>query len=434
MVRALNKLTDAACRAASSAGLLSDGGGLYLSVKVSGSKSWSFVWRDGSRRREMGLGSYPAVRLSRARGLAGEIRTAVAEGRDPIAERKQEEELTFGECSTRFLSMMEGQWRNDKHRAQWRMTLEVYAAKIANRKISEVTTADVLSVLTPIWGAKPETASRLRGRIERVLDFAKAQGWRSGENPALWRGHLKNVLPARQRLSRGHHAAMPYGELPLFMKELRTHEALAARALEFLILTAARSGEVLGAKWEEIDFDAALWIVPAYRMKAGREHRVPLPAKAVRILADLHEVRSSSFVFPGQRIGRRRADEKRGQGRAETNRLVARRSTSARPGDSIIGAVSDCDRPLSSMSMEMLLRRMKKNHCTVHGFRSSFRDWVGDETHFPRDVAEQALAHAVGDATERAYRRADALEKRRQLMQEWERWCEGELKEVVELN
>jgi integrase len=383
MVRALNKLTDTACKAAVVSGMLSDGGGLYLSIKPSGSKSWSFVWREGEKRREMGLGPYPTVKLARARTLAAEARSAVADGRDPIAERKREAEPSFGECADKFLASVEGQWRNEKHRAQWRMTLNEYARSIREKRVSEISTDDVLTVLLPIWQKKPETASRLRGRIERVLDYAKARGWRKGENPALWRGHLKNVLPARQRLTRGHHAAMPYHELPAFMERLQGSEALAARALELLILTASRSGEVLGAIWDEFDLDAGLWTVPARRMKAGKEHRVPLSARALEMLRSLHETRSSAFVFPGQSPGK----------------------------------------PLSNMAMEMLLRRLKVDSYTVHGFRSAFRDWAGDETHFAREIAEQALAHRVGDATERAYRRSDALEKRRQMMEMWADWC-----------
>ncbi|HEV7255716.1 MAG TPA: integrase arm-type DNA-binding domain-containing protein [Mesorhizobium sp.] len=390
MARALNKLTDTACKAAVATGLLGDGGGLYLNVKPTGAKSWAFIWRDGAKRREMGLGAYPAVKLARARALAADCRTAVAEGRDPIAERRKEEEPTFDECAAKFLDSMEGQWRNAKHRAQWRMTLDVYAGNLSKVKVSKVSTADVLAVLTPIWKDKPETASRLRGRIERVLDFAKARGWRSGENPALWRGHLKNVLPARQKLTRGHHAAMPYRDVPAFMERLREADTLAARALELVILTATRSGEALNASWSEFDLDSALWVIPAHRMKAGKEHRVPLSASALALLKGLHEVRTSPHVFPSLKPT--------GEGKLP--------------------------KPLSNMAMEMLLRRMKAD-VTVHGFRSAFRDWAGDETHFPRDVAEQALAHRVGDATEQSYRRADALEKRRQLMAAWAHWCEN---------
>lgn len=383
MARATSKLTDIECKAASKPGMLGDGGGLYLDVKPSGAKSWAFIWKAKGKRREMGLGAYPAVTLAKARKLAGAHREAVAEGRNPIAERQKEAEPTFAECADMFLASMEGQWRNEKHRAQWRMTLREYAQPLSAKKVSEVGTDDVLKVLNPLWKKRPETASRLRGRIERVLDFAKARGWRAGENPALWRGHLKNILPPRQRLTRGHHAAMPYGDIPSFLQSLTGRDAIAARALEFLILTAARSGEVLEATWNEFDLDAELWTVPAHRMKAGKEHRVPLPPRALAIVKALHETRHSDFVFPGYARGR----------------------------------------PLSNMAFVMLMRRMKADAYTPHGFRSGFRDWAGDCTSFPRDVAEQALAHRVGDATERAYRRADALEKRRKLMVAWANYC-----------
>lgn len=392
MARAQNKLTDTECRAASKPGMLGDGGGLYLNVKASGAKSWAFIWKLDGKRSEMGLGAYPTIRLARARTLAADHRQAVAEGRNPIAERKKEAEPTFEECADMFLASMERQWRNEKHRAQWRMTLAEYGKPLSNMRVSAIDTEHVLKVLSPIWQDKAETASRLRGRIERVLDYAKVRGWRTGENPALWRGHLKSILPARQRLTRGHHAAMPYRDVPAFMEALPDKRAMAARALEFLILTAARSGEVLGATWAEMDLENGIWTIPANRMKAGREHRVPLSQRVLTIVGALHETRISDFVFPGQKP----------------------------------------DRPLSNMAFEMLMRRMKTDAFTAHGFRSAFRDWAGDETQFSRDVAEQALAHRVGDATEQAYRRADALEKRRKLMVAWAAYCSmGKLGNVI---
>lgn len=387
MARAINKLTDTECKAASKPGMLGDGGGLYLNVKPTGSKSWAFVWKASGKRREMGLGAYPAISLAKARKLAVECRESVAEGHNPIAERQKAAEPDFADCADLFLASMEGQWRNEKHRAQWRMTLSEYARPLSSMKVSEIGTDDVLRVLTPLWQSRPETASRLRGRIERVLDYAKARGWRTGENPALWRGHLKNILPARQRLTRGHHAAMPYREVPAFVQELPSKAAMAARALEFLILTACRSGEVLGATWAEIDLSAALWTIPAGRMKAGKEHRVPLSARALAIVQALHDTRQSVYVFPGHAKGK----------------------------------------PLSGMAFTMLMRRMEADAYTPHGFRSAFRDWAGDCTSFPRDVAEHALAHRVGDATEQAYRRSDALEKRRKLMEAWADFCEARL-------
>jgi|LGOV01.1.fsa_nt_gb integrase len=390
MARAIHKLTDRSCKTLNKPGMMSDGGGLYLSIKPSGSRSWSFVWKKDGKRNEMGLGAYPAVSLAKARILAADNREIIAEGRNPIEERRKDTVPTFGECADQFIASMETQWRNEKHRAQWRMTLATYAEPIRSKRVSDVNTDDVLKVLNPIWQKRPETASRLRGRIERVLDYAKARGWRSGENPALWRGHLKSILPARTKLSRGHHAAMPYKDVPAFVERLRGLEAISARALEFLILTAARSGEVREATWEEFDLEAGIWTVPASRMKAGKEHRVPLSGRALEIVDELQKLQVSDFVFPGQRA----------------------------------------DRPMSNMAYAMLMRRLKLGQYTVHGFRSAFRDWAGDETHFPRDIAEQALAHQIGNETERAYRRADALGKRRELMAAWADHCLSEITSV----
>jgi integrase len=378
MARALNKLSDVSVRAAKKPGRHSDGGGLYLFVGPTGAKSWVFVWARGGKKREMGLGPYPAVSLAKVRTAAADCRMAVQEGRDPIAEKAKEAEPTFADCVEKFLTSMESSWRNTKHRAQWRMTLTEYCQPLRDKRVSTISTDDVLKALNPIWLAKPETASRLRGRIERVLDFAKAKGWRSGENPALWRGHLKAILPARQKLSRGHHAAMPYADVPAFMARL-DRDAMSARALELAILTVGRSGEVLEARWPEFDLDKAVWTVPPERMKLGIEHRVPLVPRAVAMLRKLHETRENDWVFPGQKR----------------------------------------DRPLSNMAMEKLMERMEVGQFTPHGFRSAFRDWAGDETSFAREVAEAALAHKVGDETEQAYRRSDALEKRRKLMQAW---------------
>jgi integrase len=277
------------------------------------------------------------------------------------------------------------EWRNAKHRAQWAMTLRTYAAPLWPVPVAEVDTAAVLSALQPVWQAKPETASRLRGRIEAVLDFAKAHGQREGENPARWRGHLDKLLPKRGKLTRGHHAAMAYREIPAFMARLRERDAIAALALEFTILTAARTGEALGAQWREVDFEAKVWTVPAPRMKAGREHRVLLSGQAMEILKKLAGAKTGEFIFPGQRL----------------------------------------ERPLSSMALAMVLRRLKMEGVTTHGFRSAFRDWCGEETSFPREIAEAALAHVTKDKTEAAYRRGDALQKRRALMEAWASYCEA---------
>lgn len=389
MARTLNRLKAKQVETLGS-GRHADGGGLYLDRDERGRSRWLFMWTRNGKRREMGLGpaGRDGVPLAEARERAAKARDVVRQGGDPIEARKAAAAVpdrvwSFGEVADDFVTGLSPQWRNDKHRAQWKMTLKTYAAPLRNLPVAQVDTAAVLGVLQPIWQAKPETASRLRGRIERVLDAAKARGLRSGENPARWRGHMDHLLPKRQKLTRGHHAALPHDAVPAFMAELRNREAVAALALEFLILTAARSGEVLGARWEEVDLEAKVWTVPAARMKTGRVHRVPLPSRAIEVL--------------------------------ETVKLLAVRSDISRlpifPNQA--GA-----KPLSSMALAMLLRRMKAD-CTVHGFRSSFRDWAGEVSTFPREIAEAALAHTVGDATERAYRRGDALEKRRKLMEAW---------------
>jgi integrase len=365
-------------------GKYGDGGGLQLAVAPTGAKKWvlRFLWQ--GRAREMGLGSYPEVGLAEARERAMAGRRLARSGVDPIADRKQERRVpTFGELADEVVIEQSKGFRNEKHKAQWAMTLREYAAPLRSMSIGAITTEDILAVLKPVWTTKAETASRLRGRIERVINAAKAKGLRAGENPAAWRGHLENLLPKQSKLSRGHHAAMPYANVPAFVAELRDREAVAALGLEFAILTAARSGEVLGAQWSEIDLDAGVWTIPAKRMKAGREHGVPLSEPALAIVEKVRGARTSDFIFPGQRAGR----------------------------------------PLSVMALEMVLRRMGQ-HVTVHGFRSSFRDWTGNETHFPREVAEHALAHVIGDKAEQVYRRSDALEKRRKLMDAWAAYCE----------
>jgi integrase len=272
------------------------------------------------------------------------------------------------------------------------MTLKVYAEPLRSKPVDQITTADVRAVLEPIWNKIPETASRVRGRIENVLDAAKVQGFRDDHNPAAWRGHLKLILPARQKLTRGHHAAMAIDDLPAFMVSLRARPAVAARCLEFAILTAARSGEALGARWDEIDLAAKVWTIPATRMKARRPHTVPLSARAVAVLAEMQPLHDAGgFVFPGQRPAQ----------------------------------------PLSSMALEMILRRMKVEGVTVHGFRSTFRDWCGNRTSYPRELAEHALAHVIGDKAEQAYRRDDALERRRPIMEAWAIFCSHDACAVV---
>ena len=372
----------------------SDGGNLYLIVSMTGARKWvlRFTWRGNAK--EMGLGSAGSVTLADAREKAASARRKIAKGLNPIDERRRDGGIpTFGDMADDVRASLSMGFRNEKHKAQWKSTLETYAAPLRAKPVDTIATDDVLAVLKPIWTTKAETASRVRGRIEKVLDAAKAKGFREGENPARWRGHLDHLLPRPSKLSRGHHAAMPYEEVAAFIAKLRARDATSALALELCILTAARSGEILGMRWSEIDFDKKIWTVPAARMKAGREHRVPLASRAVEMLRQLEKVNTGEFVFPGQ----------------------------AR------------NKPLSNMAMEMVLRRMKIEDATVHGFRSSFRDWAGNVSSAPREVVETALAHVIGDKAEQAYRRRDALEKRRKLMDAWAAYCERPAGNVVHI-
>ncbi|MDC8755647.1 tyrosine-type recombinase/integrase [Erythrobacter sp. sf7] len=376
-----------------------DGMGLQLLVKESGARSWVYRFMLKGKSRDIGLGPAAgpdAISLADARDLAAALRLKVKAGIDPLEERERDAAsalaeaqaakvaaVTFKATAEAYIAANKESWRNLKHRQQWENTLSTYAYPVlGDLPVAEVDTPHVLKVLEPIWREIPETASRLRGRIETVLDSAKARGYRQGENPARWRGHLAQILPARTKLSRGHHKAMPYAEVPAFIAALREREALAALALEFLILTAARSGEVIGARWSEVDLAKAIWTVPADRMKAGKEHRVPLPPRAVEILEHARQFE----------------------------------------GDYVFAATKK--KPLSSMAMSMLLRRMKQD-VTVHGFRSSFRDWAAECTGYSHEVAEMALAHTIGNAVERAYRRGDLFEKRRKLMEAWAEYCAG---------
>ncbi len=382
-----NRLTARQCVGASP-GRHADGGGLYLDVDAEGRRRWLWRYTRGGRTREMGLGTLARVTLAQARAERDRWRAVLFEGRDPIDARAAIRESrttsvpTFGDLADQFIADHEAGWRNPKHVAQWRMTLAVYAKPIRSKPVSEITLDDVVAILRPMWHDKRETASRLRGRIEMVLDSAAARGLLTGPNPARWKGGIKNILPAK-RPAQGHHEAMPWGEVPAFVAYLRSRDEIAARALEFTILTAARSGEVRLATPDEFDLDARLWTVPADRMKANRPHRVPLSPRAVEIVRECLEL-GGDFVFPGRRA----------------------------------------KSPLSDMTLTMSLRRQGSKY-TAHGFRSSFRDWVGDATSFPREVAEAALAHVIGDETEAAYRRGDALEKRRLLMSSWAAYLDG---------
>jgi integrase len=394
MARTIGKLTALAVQRAKPRGYYGDGGGLFLQVSATGAKSWVFRFKEAGRLHEMGLGPVHTVGLAEARERARECRRMRLDGLDPIASRKAArtqakldaaKAMTFQQCAERYIAAHRAGWRNGKHRDQWSSTLATYVNPIFGAlPVQAIDTALVMKAIEPIWSEKPETASRVRGRIEAILDWATARAFRAGENPARWRGHLENLLPKRAKVRRvKHHAALPFAEIGAFMAELRQQEGAAGRALQFAILTAGRTGEVIGARWDEVDLAEQLWTVPAARMKAGKEHRVPLSDAALAILEDLQKVRHGDFVFPGGRAGR----------------------------------------SISNMAMAMTLRRMGRRELTVHGFRSTFRDWASERTGFPREVAEMALAHTVADAVERAYRRGDLFQKRRQLMGAWAKFC-----------
>lgn len=384
------------------------GGGLYLVIDGV-RRRWSFRYQVDGKRREMGLGSVEEMSLADARAKASNLKSSVRGGLDPIEARRAEkveaiEIPTFGAFADALVKDIELGFRNEKHRAQWSMTIgDAYCKPIRSKRIDMITTEDVLTVLKPVWITKAETASRLRGRIERILDAAKAKGLRDGENPARWRGHLSNLLPKRQKLQRGHHPAVPFDQVAGVVERLREVGSVSALALEFTILTAARTSETLLSTWREIDLESKVWTIPAPKMKAGREHRVPLTDRCVEILQVAAKLRSNddpgAYVFPGMKRAK----------------------------------------PLSSMSMLMMIRRfgvkdVDGKSATVHGFRSSFRDWAGETTSFPRETIEAALSHVIGDATERAYRRGDALEKRRSAMAAWERFIEPTKDEnIIEL-
>jgi integrase len=389
--RLSKRLTARTVETLNMAGRHADGDGLYLTVRSGGSKQWIFLYRSGGRLREMGLGS-PAsgVTLAKARRLAAEARLQMSNGRDPLEARRQADEQVklipkFGDYALALVDRIEVGFSNAKHRQQWRNTLTTYCQPLWRLPIDGVDTKGVLECLAPIWTSKPETASRLRGRIERVLNAAKAEKLRSGENPATWRGHLDATLPRPNGHSRGHHAALPYLELPAFMDELRKRTGSAAQALEFLILTATRTSEALNAIWDEFDLEAEVWTIPAARMKARVEHRVPLSARVLAILYDQKTKQEArvGYIFTGQRDGR----------------------------------------PLSNMSVAMMMRRMKRGDITAHGFRSTFSDWVSEMSSFNSELRETALAHTIKSKAERAYRRGDALVKRRQMMEAWMVFC-----------
>jgi integrase len=392
-------------------GMYADGNGLYLRVQESGSKSWIFRFQLDGKRREMGIGTLADRSAVDARGEAAKLSTLVRSGVDPIVARQREKEAriesaakvaagatTFSQVAEDYIKAHRAGWRNAKHADQWTNTLEKYAAPVIGAKpVADVSTEDVLRILQPMWNEKTETATRVRSRIELVLSYAKALKLRQGENPAAWRGHLDALLPKPTKLKNvRHHPALPYDRMPEFMEALRKITGGGARALELAILTAARSGEVRLATWSEFDLEAGVWTIPAARMKAGKEHRIPLSDAALALLDDLPAVEGVDYLFPGERA----------------------------------------KKPLSDMSLSAVTRRMNEGEkpawiepqtgaqVVPHGFRSSFRDWAGETTSHPREVVEHALAHQLQDKAEAAYARGTLFDKRKKLMQEWAAWCE----------
>lgn len=362
--------------------------GLGLYVNGHGSRSWIFRARVAGKRRDMGLGGFPDVTLAQAREMARDARAKLRIGIDPIEERRTARNaliaarataVSFSKAATLYVEAQEATWRNAKHRQQWTNTLKTYAdPHIGSMPVRDIEVGHVMTALQPIWTTKTETAARVRGRIESVLDWATARGYRTGPNPARWKGHLDKLLAAPGKLKKvDHHRALPYAKAPDFMAQLRQQEGLGARALELVVLTAARSGEVRGATWNEFDLDQAMWVIPAERMKAKREHRVALSTQAVALLRQMEKIRMTEYVFPGAR-----------------------------------------KKMISDMTLTAVLRRLELD-AVPHGFRSTFRDWAAEQTEFPREVAEMALAHTVGSAVERSYMRTDLFEKRSQLMQVW---------------
>ena len=364
-----------------------DGGGLYAVSGPEGRITWGFLFTINRRRRLMSLGQWPDVPLAAARELATDARRKVRAGIDPIEDRKAEKRQvpTFNEVADELIRSKTPAWKSPRSKDQWRQRLRDYAKPLLTLPIDRVNSIAVLGALKPLWHAKPETASRVRAMIEAVCDYAKAAGYRSGENPAAWRGNLAHLLPQQKKVTRGHFAAMPYAEVGGFVQALREyqHKSVAAYALELLILTGVRSNEVLGARWAEIDIANALWVIPKERMKTGKEHRVPLSSSAMRVVNAMAAAKRSDFVFPSPK----------GDGR------------------------------LSHIVLQKVVSKLGVDF-TVHGFRSTLRDWAGDETSFPREVCEGVLAHIVG-GVEGAYRRSDALEKRRALLAAWAVYLES---------
>lgn len=375
-----------------------DGKGLYLQVAANGTKSWIYRYQLAGRRRNMGLGGYPNITLAKARKARDHYQLRVKAGIDPLEEKRKAREqatleykeqtallMTFQRCAEEFIEQKRPEWKNRKHAQQWENTLETYAYPVIGAmSVQHIENDHILEILQPVWITKTETATRVRNRIELILDYASTLKYREGDNPARWRGNLANLLPKPAKIKKvKHHAAIKYDEMPAFMAKLSARRGTASNALAFTILTASRTSETLEAKWSELDMDKNLWIIPADRMKSGKEHRELLTAPAMAILAEMRLSRISDYVFPGQKKGK----------------------------------------PLSNMSMANVLKRMDRKDVTVHGFRSAFRDWIAEKTNYPDRLAEKALSHTLKDGAEAAYQRGDLLEKRATMMGAWARYC-----------
>ena len=402
-----NKLTAVKIKKLKERGSYHDGGGLYLYVSKGGAKHWVYRFMLNKRRREMGLGSLDDFSIAEAREQRDTQRKLTKQGIDPIEHRKaqraaqlledakaERERITFQQCAEACIKAKTPEWKNAKHAQQWTNTLTTYAFPIIGQlPVASVDQAAVLTCLKPIWTTKTETATRVRQRIETVLNYGKAKGYREGDNPAAWKGGLEPVLPKPNKLKNvQHHEALPYDKLPAFMSQLKAQAGQGAQALRFTILTAARTGEVIGAQWQEIDFEKRLWIIPKERMKAGYEHRIALSKAAIGLLKNLPRI--SEHIFPGQKQGKH----------------------------------------ISNVTMLKTLERMKRDDLTVHGFRSTFRDWIAEKTNYPARMAETALAHQLKDETERAYQRGDLLEKRAAMMEAWARYCDIHKGKIVKLH
>lgn len=431
MAKTTNKLTPQKIKTLSKPGYYLDGAGLHLQVSKTGSKTWVYQYTRNGKRREMGLGSLLALPPDAARRLADEARGVLASGADPLEKRKADKAAaalaansvrTFAECAADYITAHKDGWKNAKHIDQWTNTLRTYAEPVIGKlSVADVTTEHVVRVLQKdaFWTTKNETANRLRNRIENVLDWAKTMGYRTGENPARWRGHMENLLPSPGKVQKPlHHAALPVDDLPYFMADLRKQSTISAKALNFALMTAARTIEVVAAQWKEIDLDKAVWTVPAKRMKAGNEHVVPLSSQAVKLLESIkqEDAQGADYVFSARR--------------GKPLSTAAMDNTLDRMG--FTTPVQKGRKTVAPMPALTYPNSKPKPHITVHGTcRSTFRDWVGEKTEYPRDLAEMALAHTIADKTEAAYRRGNMLERRRSMMQDWANWLDRKAGEIA---